>query len=298
MAELRFVRVHVGDRTVLWESQDHRAALNAYVESMTTGTLRYQVALHVAALDDEKHRFHAAMSLRQVYMQALETLMALLCGMLQGGGGLPMWMVSYTNKELRTLVQQLTQGQRLPGAKRAFDFEGFAAAIMQDSVEMGATIHPDEADGVPLADAAPDFAAALRRLCADFLNEELHAEYNSIKHGVRAVPGSLQLRFRADSTEKWHVLDMPYGSTYPKRVQGSVKPRMALKTHTAGYDPAQVHARTLVCLDTTDVLRAYARGALGKSTEGGVWIAATEAVDAAWGRGNQGALINMTTDLL
>ncbi len=89
-------------------------------------------------LNREIMKEQAAIALRQLYMQTLETTLAVLCCTLQSPAGLPMWTLMYSNGDLKNAVNTLKQGERLPGMHRDFEFTAYAESIIRRA------LHPSE----------------------------------------------------------------------------------------------------------------------------------------------------------
>lgn len=238
------ITVHVAERTVTWQCRDHREHLGRYVESLDSKYFDYLLQTHCAAFEEGDYKEHAAMALRQLYMQVLETTMAVLCCTLQAPGGLPMYMLTYDNRDLKAALKSLKQGERLPGALAPFELEAYAGYIVSGA------LHPD---GTALAaeeitEAIPLLVRSLEYLIDDFLEQDFHDEYNSIKHGHRATSGGLQLVLRMEGATDSVKLKMPYGSHFPRRVPRFGKGEARIEYHSLGYSPRQTAQRASVAI--------------------------------------------------
>ena len=158
-----------------------------------TGYFEHIGDVNAPALESEdKHR--AALTLRAAYSQALETLFALLFGVVQAPRCIFAYLLKYKAGDLRKLIEDLEQGVPVVGPYRerpsSWD-------------ELSSLIHANcrfDGDGVDRDQVVEGFARMWRRMSADFMSDIQWAEYNSIKHGLRMAAGGFELRV-AEETE-------------------------------------------------------------------------------------------------
>lgn len=145
---------------------------------------RHVAELNGSLLEDGKHH-HAALSLRLAYSHALESFAALAGAAFQAPACPLGWLLQYTNPELYSVVEKITNGHGLPiRLKTAPTWEGLAQAVL-------APANIDDALKPALRDS---LAGLWVRFASDYLDKAQHDEYNSLKHGLRVTPGGFVLR--------------------------------------------------------------------------------------------------------
>jgi len=183
-----------------WEWDIRKRNLD-FLKGIDPSYFTYVADANTPHLDDEKAQ-QAALSIRVAYSQALETLFALLGAMVQAPQCVIGWLLAYRNVELESLVRKLSSGEpvlhRMP--------------IPPSWSSLSLVVH----ECLPYDEAKKDwivqgFADAWERFAEEFVDERISAEYNSIKHGLRARPGGFNL--------KVHIHDVTPQGPLPTRTQ-------------------------------------------------------------------------------
>ena len=162
-----------------------------YIEGIDPTYFEHIAQMHGPLIDGEEGKY-ASIAVRVAYSHALETLFALLCATLQSPHAVTGWMARYRNNELRSVVWKIDNRRKV---LTAFDTPIYRSweTVSQIFFQYKQTTHKD----VNLREL---FADLWNRLASDFLDEQRETEYNSIKHGMRVVPGGFTLAFGAENT--------------------------------------------------------------------------------------------------
>lgn len=171
-----------------WELQEKNLK---FLRGIDGKYFEYLVHKHVEHLEDEdENKHYAALSIRMAYFQALETLFALLCSLIQAPNCPLGWMLSYW--DLRSLVTKVNSRQRLYSrlAKNPITWR-----------ELSEIVHK----GIPFDDEknawiTQGFGDCWANFAADFVQNDLSREYNSIKHGLRTKLGGFTLAIGMETT--------------------------------------------------------------------------------------------------
>jgi hypothetical protein len=160
----------------------HLGAQNVqYIKSIEPTYFEYIAEANKGGLESE-HKGHAATAIRTGYHQGLETLFALLFAALQAPGCVVGWMLKYRIEQLRTLVRSVDTAdvpRYLAVVPDPFTWEGITQEIFS------------RCDGDPerINREKARFARIWRGFAKEFLTQNHHDEYNSIKHGLRVASG-------------------------------------------------------------------------------------------------------------
>ncbi|NCT69286.1 MAG: hypothetical protein GXC76_16780 [Rhodanobacteraceae bacterium] len=138
-----------------------------------------------AALLEEKKTNSAALAIRLGYSHALETFMAFAGASLQAPACPLAWMLRYTNDDLRKVVENIANGSlKYARLTPTPTWAGLAEALV------GGLSASDEQK----SQIAGGFGGLWSRFARDFLDESQGAEYNNLKHGLRAAGGGFALK--------------------------------------------------------------------------------------------------------
>jgi len=228
----------VGDRPYcLWDTDISKRTLE-FLDSIDPLYFEYIADAHLQAAVDKKSQ-PAAMLIRSSYSQALETLFALLCAMIQAPRCVPAWMTTYSIADLRHLVQTIsTQGRPLAQVIPP----RFSWQSLSDIVHSTLVLEDKEKE----ARIKQNFANAWGRFAYDFLDDEVALEYNSIKHGLRARPGGFHLAIGMQESqgspappERMRLLGKSdFGSSFPVRERFEREQyHIRLRRHHRNWDP-------------------------------------------------------------
>lgn len=156
---------------------------DAFLRSLDPTFFRYLTELHLPQLEGD-HAQRAAVALRTAYHHSLETLFSLLGALTQAPGCVPAWLPKCSNRELRDLVNDISQGAPVltQTGNQAISWLTLANVVHSHvwPVDKGAT--------------AASFAQLWARLAGEFLDEYHIDEYNSLKHGFRVSSGGFHIR--------------------------------------------------------------------------------------------------------
>lgn len=154
---------------------------------------RHLADVYAAALEGPERRY-AALALRVLYSQALETFLALLVALIQAPLCPLGWMLKYRIEDLTAVLQKLLSGEPLYAQGDAYPRWELLAATCCPSLA--------GEDGVSAlrehADYAEQFAYLWQTFAAEFLEPDFSDEYNSIKHGLRSGIGGFHLRLEVN----------------------------------------------------------------------------------------------------
>jgi len=196
------------------------------------------VANICAGNSDGEKRHAAALSLRMTYSQALESLFAFLCAFIQAPHCVHGWLTTYQNCELYSLVEDISKRRKVYSVlpMNPITWEDLAS-IVHEHCKPG-NIKPE--------DVIRSFGQMWRRLAKDFLNKTLRAEYNSIKHGLRAIPGGSVLTCGEYGSDKEMVCvgNHEFGSSFPvMKSIGKSKLDFIIRQEYRSWSPAHLASR-------------------------------------------------------
>ncbi len=187
-------RVRVNRREFVWWSGDHEAENVEYLQSLTTDYPRYKISVlnkeyeRWIRLKDgkykEKSRRLLSVSLRQIYTESMEHLLALLFAYLESPEAIPIWMSKYKNSDIKEIASKLqTSGYPNPtflGNNPIL--QRISDAIISDIGRLKVTT----ITSLDLYTFSASFCTVLDFILLEYDKDSLHHEYNSIKHGYRA----------------------------------------------------------------------------------------------------------------
>lgn len=232
----------------------------------------YVAETHTGHLDDKNAQL-ASVALQQAYHLSLETLFSLMGAALQAPDCVVGWILKAQTSQVRKLTSALQRGVmdfpmkwRLDSA--AFGFGDVAKLVMQFAS------WAQDGDDPTVA----RFAGLWNRLAHDFLDENMTAEYNSIKHGFRARPGGVTVRFGqeheygvAPPKEEMRVLGSSvFGTSFyaAQPVEGSPErrgdPHFMLRHHSLNWNPHDTAGRMFLTALSIKNLRSFLAAANGR----------------------------------
>ncbi len=174
-----------------------------YLDSLRS-TLKTQI--------DEDGNQHAAVALRMMYSQALETFFAVLFAAFQAPHQLAAWLVKYQPGDVRKLIRLVNNGS------------SFVSNVLLEAVswkDLCRTVHSSAANQQKVRPMVETGIAPMwERYAIDYLNEDLNREFNSIKHGLRVRPGGFCFQIWGPDANKDGppTLDLgssDFGTKYP-----------------------------------------------------------------------------------
>jgi hypothetical protein len=182
----------VGDKPLcLWDADIQQKNMD-FLESLDPGYFEYMVKVHQQTITEadnptDKEAQFAAMALRTIYSQALETLFAIIFTTLQAPHCPPAWFNEYTNKQLHTLINQVNQKEPFLSVW-GIDVPSWSSIV--EILFLPLDLDDKEQESAVKA----GFAKAWEYFALDFLDNGHAQEYNSIKHGLRARPGGFEIK--------------------------------------------------------------------------------------------------------
>ena len=155
-----------------------------FIESMSPEYFN-NVALHNVKQLEEEEKNLAALSIRLAYFHGMETFFSLICATLQAPECIVGWLQKYSGNSLRKMVIDINAGQNILTKKgpNQFSWEELSNTFNSFKLEDGEKEHEIKAR----------FGEFWKRLAAEFVDEKLIFEYNSIKHGLRIGPGGFHM---------------------------------------------------------------------------------------------------------
>lgn len=168
---------------VCWDWELHNKN-DEFLRGIDADFFRYAAESNVKGLDtDDQQR--AALSLRLSYSHGLETLLALLCSIVQAPQCAIGWMMSYRNSELRNVVKKINKKEKLLSRLRV---SPVTWDLLSKHVHSNLSFHEEKVKWIQ-----EGFGSAWRIFADDFLSDGSYQEYNGVKHGLRARPGGFYL---------------------------------------------------------------------------------------------------------
>ncbi len=134
------------------------------------------------------NRDKAAMAIRTTYYHAVETLFSLLAASVQAPYSIYAWMLRYWPRHLRNVVEGLFKD----------DFQQYLHPEFLGKVttwsELADMIHLDTSNQ-ELKTVAAKYGSFWKDLSVEYLDDRYRNEYNSLKHGHRAMSGGFFIAF-------------------------------------------------------------------------------------------------------
>ncbi len=183
-----FAKFFVGERPQVVHEWDIRARNREFLSGIDPKYFEYMGRTHAASLETDDKQY-AALAIRSLYSQALETFFALLFATAQAHLAVYAWVLRYNPKDLDGLIEamrthQPIYSQRWPRPASWLDLSNWIHSLWRfgDSDETDRRIKEG-------------FAQAWQRFAYDFTDQAAREEYNSIKHGLRTRSGGFHLLF-------------------------------------------------------------------------------------------------------
>lgn len=156
-----------------------------FLDSVDPQFFRHQAEL-AAPKGDGPFSQTAALSLRLAYSHALETFFAWAGATFQAPHCPLGWLMRYRPGDVPRVVRKISQGTGLPSRLNVpRTWEGLATAVLEPAGDVSSERK---------AELAHHFGVLWGRFASDFLDPGFRAEYNALKHGLRASAGGFVLR--------------------------------------------------------------------------------------------------------
>jgi hypothetical protein len=213
----------------------------------------------------------ASVALRAAYHLSLETFFSLIGAALQAPDCVVGWVLKAQTSQIKEVVEALRRRTMPFPMKWKHDSTDFGFADIAKSVLQCAPWAQEEGD-----ETVAHFATLW--LADDFLNQNMSAEYNSIKHGFRARPGGFSLRYGREHEygvrppdEEMKVLGASvFGTSFygAEPVQGAAKggrdPHFMLRRHSLNWHPKATADRMFLTALSIKNLRSFLSVANGR----------------------------------
>jgi hypothetical protein len=226
---------------------------------------------------DGADRHRAALSIRAAYSHSLETFFALLAAAVQAPHCPLGWMLQYRNHELETLICSINKGEPIFTITKFTDrWAGLARQF-----------HTFDSYDSVTDDILHDIEFVWSSLAVDFLDTERKQEYNSVKHGLRAVSLESRVALGPSLDGDPPILDAisPFGGHFCRAGTLSAdRVHFELEIVQKNWSPIALAARTrLVALSIRNVV-GFLRRCIGVSEELYVpeWPRDPSLMRAAW----------------
>jgi hypothetical protein len=138
-------------------------------------------------INNEYDPQHAALAIRTIYSQALETLFALLLAAVQAPLCPHAWILKYRTSELRSLVENIDNRNQILWKLKE---ETYSWDVVSNYIHMSLILEQDK-DKEEIVKKG--FSKFWSRLASEFIKNDFTKEYNSIKHGLRIRSGGFFL---------------------------------------------------------------------------------------------------------
>lgn len=162
-----------------------------FLDGIDAGYFSYVANLYSDHIGgDDKHR--AAVSLRLVYSQGLETLFALLCSAVQAPHCAVGWVLNYKNADLLNLVRNISNKETIYSR---FKETPVTWELLARHIHGGLCYEEDKRMWIQKG-----FGRLWAWFAMEFVDENRTLEYNCIKHGLRVRPGGFDLAVGHEDT--------------------------------------------------------------------------------------------------
>ena len=156
------------------------------------------------------NRDKAAMAIRTTYHHAAETLFSLIAATMQAPHCIYAWMLRYWPRHLRSVIEKFFANEF--GECLHHDFAGKINTWNEfvSMVNFGVAI--SDKDKVDISD---HFAKFWQQIGVEFLDDRYRNEYNSLKHGHRAMSGGFFVSVaKSPETNEKQVMGSEFGSSF------------------------------------------------------------------------------------
>jgi hypothetical protein len=231
-----------------------------FLAGIDPGYFAYMAQTHKAQLEGEEAQ-RSALALRMTYSHAQETLMSLLCALVQAPDCVIGWLHKYKNQDLEKVVEKLHH--RHPVLTK-LNLPALSWDSLSDLVHRSLSLEDKEKE----ARIKRGFGTFWSRIASEFLDEGGRQEYNSIKHGLRARSGGFQLKIGLETTpgtacpadQMKSIGGSEFGTTYyiPESIDGVEKCNIKIISSSRNWHPEQLAARIwLMSLSMGNILSFF-----------------------------------------
>ena len=163
---------------------DHRVRTLEFLDGLDPGYFATMATLLGGQLESDDS-LAVSVTLRVLYVQAIEAVLAMLGATVQAPEAVPAWIASASTQDLDEVARRLKAGQPILTqlGRQRISFADLSRHVHRFAwtAETG-----DES-------TADRFGRFWSRLASDFLDDLVRAEYNALKHGHRVTAGGFSL---------------------------------------------------------------------------------------------------------
>lgn len=186
-------------KLAFWDSEINQKNLD-FINMLEPEYFKFLAKVNFDILNSDNHlikeKQFAAMNLKAIYSQGLETLFSLLFATVQAPDCVIGWILKYENKELETVVGDFDKGEKI--------FTKFHEEIITWNDISNLVFDFLSPQNKHLSsNKISCFAELWKRFSQDFLDSKNKDEYNSIKHGLRL--GMNGYHFAAGPVENFDI---------------------------------------------------------------------------------------------
>ena len=174
------------DLHCMWDAKIHESN-DTFLRDFNSSYFDEAADLLLPSLDDEKAVQTAALIVRTLFSQSVETMFALMFAAIQAPHVPLGWLLRYRPGDLPDLVRKFQNGTSFPTAMNIEIGSWQQLAYLFNPFQT-----EDETQGHALKQGFADFWSWL---ASEFVGESYDDEYNSLKHGFRISPGGFTALF-------------------------------------------------------------------------------------------------------
>ena len=186
---MKCVPLLTGSRASVFWGEDPNRQNFEFLKSLDPGYFQFVADICSDHLDDptkleKPNRQRAALMLRVVHGQGVESLMALIGALAQAPQFPVGWMLRYRVSELDEVIRAIS------------DETPFSSLLQPKPVtwnSLSALVHSELPDENQKQSMTAKFASFWGGLAREFLSDAFRDEYNSLKHGFRVMPGGFSI---------------------------------------------------------------------------------------------------------
>lgn len=196
----------------IWDfGSEHK--LKTFLENFDALYFKYVAEQQLNALDTnvDKEKQFAATLIRQIYVQSLETFFGIVGAFIQYPVNIIPWLLAYSPGDTVKIAEKLLKGKNL---LTLWNYEICTFDILAK------IIIPEQLNAECGYDAQKCFSLFWKRIAQEYIAPNLIAEYNSIKHGFRALPGGIH---SMTISSKCVIDGGDFGSNFPRLTKVSGK---------------------------------------------------------------------------
>lgn len=158
-----------------------------FLEQFDSEYFEYLATTALNDLEDNDHKKHAALLMRQGLYHGLEMLFSMLGALIQSPDCVYGWILKCKPGVVQKIVERINHGDDL--LPRKLVLKNVSWKELSDKIFLYS--NPDQSEAQKNAD---NFCNLWQRLAAHYLKKENLEEYNGIKHGFRIRSGGFGLR--------------------------------------------------------------------------------------------------------